>query len=136
MSTAAYSHRQTAGSAEPHTGDDIRNAEAAEDHRRMPVNRAIPDLPIRVVARISRFDDVPAKGRPINLHRFGADAHPWSVSVTPKVSKHAVGTIVHTRKNLSGFQPERGKIRRWTRSPRQPRFTLRCQVFLGHANGQ
>jgi hypothetical protein len=66
------------------------------------------------------------------LHRFGADAHLWSVSVTPKVSKHAAGTIVHTRKNLSGFQSERGKIRRWRRSARQPRSTLRCQVFLGH----
>src|SRR6185295_4046664 len=93
MSTAAYGHRQTAGAPKLHAGDDIRNSEAAEDHRRMLENRAIPDLPIRVIARISRFDDVPAKGRPINLHRFCADAHLRSVSVTPKVSKHAAGTI-------------------------------------------
>ena len=67
VSTAAYGDRQTAGPPELHAGDDIRNSEAANDHRRMPVDRAVPDLAIRVIARISRVDDVPAESRPINL---------------------------------------------------------------------
>ena len=98
MSTAADGDWQAAGPPELHSGDDIRNSEAAEDHRRMPVNRAVPDLPILLIARISRFDDVPAKSCPINLHRFGAEAHRWSVSGTPKVAKHAAGSITRVTK--------------------------------------
>ena len=55
----------------------------------MPVERAVPDLAIRVIARISGANDVPAQGCPINLHLFRTETHRWSVSVRPTLAKHA-----------------------------------------------
>ena len=109
MSTAAYGDRQTAGPPELHTGDDILNSEAAEDHRWMPIKRAVPDLPIRVIAWISGADHIPAESRPINAHRFDTDTHIWSVPVMPKVAKHVAGSIMRTPKNLSCFSLNAGK---------------------------
>ena len=56
---APHRDRQAAGAPELDRGDHVRDARAANDHRRVLVERAVPDLAMQVVVRVPGTNDVP-----------------------------------------------------------------------------
>ena len=83
MPAAPDRHREAALASELDGGDHIGDAGAAHDHRGLPVDRAVPDPAVQVVARIARADDLTAEGGVVDLDRVGDGGHGASLAVEP-----------------------------------------------------
>src|SRR5512132_3261534 len=77
---APHGDGQAALLPEPDRSYDVRHARAANDQRRVLVERAVPDLSVDVVLRRARAYDIPAKGSLVDLYLVGYGGHAPLVS--------------------------------------------------------
>src|SRR3989442_11530810 len=87
MPTAPHRDRQAARPPELHSGDHVRDARAANDERRVLVERAIPDLAMTVVVRIPGTNDLPTECSLVDRDLLGGGAHCLSVAFEPATAK-------------------------------------------------
>jgi hypothetical protein len=97
VTTAAHGDHEAVLAREPRCGPDIGDPGASGDETRMAIDRAVPDLAVLVVPRISRADHVTCEGcvqvvhgcvvdRSALSHRAHARSHRrWPISLTSTV---------------------------------------------------
>jgi hypothetical protein len=78
--TASDRDRQAGRTTELHRGDYVRDARAADDHRRSLVEAAVPDLAVHVVARLSGTNDLSTECSLVDLDRVDDGRHRPSLS--------------------------------------------------------
>ena len=79
--------RQPALAPELHGGDHVRDAGAASDHRRVLVERAVPDLAVHVVVRSPGAKDGPTERSFVDLDRVAYSGHRTSFALEAETAK-------------------------------------------------
>jgi hypothetical protein len=59
--SVAHGDQEAGSPCEPHGSDHIRHPGAARDQCRSPIDRPVPDLPVLVVGRVARTDELSSK---------------------------------------------------------------------------